>query len=142
APAKDGALCKGAIDGDDGLGNDVLVVNIGSYADDAVRGGVNPGSILHHGIGPIDMPADGILIGEHALCESLADDGDGLFTLTVEFVEIAAAKDRYSERRKESRGNDAQLRARILARGMSMPVGGELLPCRNRPLAEAFSHGP
>src|SRR5437016_3436185 len=119
--AKDGTLFKGAIDGDDGLGNDVFVVNIGSHADDAVRRGVNPGSKLHHRVGPIDMPADSILIGEHALCESLADDSHWLFTLAVEIVEIAAAKDRYSERSKESRGNDAQLRARVLARGKSMP---------------------
>src|SRR6267378_3783091 len=91
-----------------------------------VRRGVNPGGELHHGIGPIDMPADGILIGEHALCESLADDSDGLFTLGVEVVEIAAAKDGHAERGKESCRDDAQLRARILVGSVNMTVGGEL----------------
>jgi len=73
------------------------------------------------------VSADGILIGEHALCERLADDSDGLFAfLAVEFVEIAAAKDRYSERCKESGRDDAQLRARILAGLVNMTIGGEL----------------
>src|SRR5258708_2219657 len=128
AAAKDGTLFKGAINGDDGPRNDMLVVNIGGDANDAVRRGVNPGSKFHHGIGPIDMAADGILIGEHALCERLADNSDGLLTLPVELVEITSAEDGNAQRGKESGRNDTQLRARILARRMNMAVGRELQP--------------
>src|SRR6202022_4762014 len=90
ATADDGTLFKGAIDGEDGLRNDVFVVNIGGDADDAVRRGANPRGELQYGIRPIDMPIEGILIGEHALCESLTDDNDGVFTLAVVIVEITA----------------------------------------------------
>ena len=79
ATAKHGTLFKGAIDGEDRTGNDVFVVNIGSDANDAVRRGANPGNEFDHGIGPIDMAIDGILIGEHAFCESLTNDNDWIF---------------------------------------------------------------
>src|SRR5439155_15400108 len=128
ATAKDWTLFKGTIDGEDGPRNDVFVVNIGGDADDAVRRGANPGGELQHGIRPIDMPIDGILIGEHAPCESLTDYNDGLFTfLAVGIVEITAGDDGNTERGKESGRDDAQLRARILfAGGMNITVGGEL----------------
>ncbi len=127
AAAKEGALFKGVIDGEDGLRNDVFVVNIGGDADDAVRRGAKPGDEFQHGIRPIDMPIDGILIGEHAPCESLTDDNDGIFTLAVEIVEIAAGDDGNAERGKESGRDDTPMRARILlAGGMNMTVGGEL----------------
>src|SRR5579863_101200 len=75
------------------------------------------------------MPIDRILIGEHALCERLTDDDDGIliFTLAVELVEITAGEDGNAERGKESGRDDTPLRARIhFAHGMSMTVGGEL----------------
>jgi hypothetical protein len=86
------------------------------------------------------MPIDRILIGEHALCESFADDNDGLFItvliiiiiltiiiLTIERIEIAAGNDRNAKRRKESRRNDTPMRSGILyAGGMDVSVGGEL----------------
>src|SRR5437660_5947439 len=97
ATAKHWTLFKGAIDGESGLRNDISVVNIGGDADDAMRRHktrlfeIGPGEELQHGIRPIDMPIDGIMIGEHTLCEGLADDNDGLFfTLAIEIVEIAA----------------------------------------------------
>ena len=85
ATAKQWTFFKRAVDGERGLRNDVSVVNIGGDADDAVRRDQRAFSDrsrdeLQHGISPIDMPIDRILIGEHALCESLADDNDGLFT--------------------------------------------------------------
>jgi hypothetical protein len=101
-------LFKGAIDRENGLRDDVLVVNVGGDADDAARREktslfeISPRGELQHGIGPIDMPIDRILIGEHALCESFADDNDGLLItvpiiiiriiilLTIERIEIAA----------------------------------------------------
>ena len=111
--AKKGTLSKGAIDGENGPRNDVLV----------------------------DVPVDRILIGKHALCESFADDNDGLLItaliviiiiltiiiLTIERIEIAAGKDRNAKRRKESRRNDTPPRSGILhTGGMDMSVGGEL----------------
>jgi hypothetical protein len=85
------------------------------------------------------MPIDRILIGEHALCESFADDNDGLFItvliiiiltiiiLTIEHIEIAAGNDWNAKRRKESRRNGTPVRSGILyIGGMGMSVGGEL----------------
>ena len=139
ATAKHWTLFKGAVNGERGLRNDVSVVNIGGDADDAVRREtrlfeIGPGEELQHGIRPIDMPIDRILVGEHALCESLADDDDGLFIiLVIERIEIAAGNDRNAERRKESGRDDTPLRPRILfAGGMDMSVGGEL---QTRPAA-------
>src|SRR6266446_6444277 len=128
SPFEDGTLFKGAIDSDDGPRNEVFVVDIGSDADDAMWRAVNPGGESQHGIGPIDVAIDGILIGEHAPGQSLTDDRDGLFPfLAVETVEIAAGDDGNTKRGKESGRNDAHLRARVLfASGMNMTVGGEL----------------
>ena len=62
----------------------MFIVNIGRDADDAVRRhqarlfGIGSREELQYGIGPVDVPIDGILIGEHALRQSLADDHDGL----------------------------------------------------------------
>src|SRR5579863_8381500 len=75
------------------------------------------------------MPIDRILIGEHALCQRLTDDDNGIFIfiLAVEFVEITTGENWNAERGKESGRDDTPLRARILfAHGMSMTVGGEL----------------
>jgi len=118
--AKDWTLFKRAIDGEDGTRNNVLVVNIGSDADNAVRLGANPGNEFNHGIRPIDVPIDGILIGEHALCESLTDDSDGLFTFAVERVEIAASDDGNAERGKESGRDGPQLPARIFLAALAL----------------------
>src|SRR5207245_10803002 len=79
---------------------------------------------LHDAL-PISI--DGILIGEHALRESLTDDNDGLFALTVQRVEITPGDDGNAERGKESRRDGPQIRARILfAGGMNMAVRGDL----------------
>src|SRR5712692_479118 len=73
------------------------------------------------------MPIEGILIGEHALCESLADDSDGLFALSIERVEITASDNGNAESSKESGRDDTEVRPRILfTGGMNMTVGGEL----------------
>ena len=55
----------------------MFVVNICRDTDDAVWRdktgllGIAPGKELQHGIRPINMPIDRILVGEHALRESL-----------------------------------------------------------------------
>ena len=67
AAAKHRTFVHVVVDGERWLRNDVLVVNIGSNANDAVRRGAKPGDEFHHGICPIDVPIDGILIGKHAL---------------------------------------------------------------------------
>src|SRR6266852_2479818 len=117
ATAKDWTLFKGAIDGEARARNDVFVVNIGSDANDAVRRGANPGDEFDHGIRPIDMPIDGILIGKHSLRESLTDDSDRFFALAVELIEIAAGEDGNAERGKKAGRDGAQLGARIFLAG-------------------------
>src|SRR5260370_3450058 len=66
ASAKHWTLFKRVINGEDGSGNDVFVVNIGSDANDPVRRDVNPGDEFHPGIRPVDMPSDRILIREQS----------------------------------------------------------------------------
>jgi hypothetical protein len=107
----------------------VFVVNIGGDADDAVRCGANPRDEFQHGIGPIDMPINSILMRKHALCQRLTDDDDGIFifTLAVEVIEITTREDGNAEGGEESGRYDTPLRARIFfAPGMNMTVGGEL----------------
>src|SRR5215469_6972443 len=75
------------------------------------------------------MPIDSVLIGEHALCESLADDHDRLLViiLIVERIEVASGDDGNAERRKKSRRDDTPLRPGILyAGGMGVTIPGEL----------------
>src|SRR5579864_2484318 len=115
AAAKDWSLLKSAINGHARPRNNVFIVNVGSDSDDAVRRAANPGHELNHGIRPIDMPINGILIGKHSLCESLADDDDRLLVLlSVKLIEIAPGEDGNAKRRKESRRNSPQLGARII----------------------------
>src|SRR5713226_4994148 len=147
AAAKDCALFKGAIDSEDGFRNNVFVVNIGGNANDTVRRDktrpleVGRREELQHRIGPIDVPVDGILIGEHAPCESLTDDYDGLFILVVEIVEITAGDDGNAERGKESGRDDTPLRTRIFfTGGMNMTVGGELEADTDAGIAPGSDH--
>jgi len=77
-----------------------------------------PGGESQHRIGPIDVAADGILIGEHAPRESLTDDSDGLFPfLPSRPSKSRAGDDGNASEAKESGRADAQLRARILFAG-------------------------
>src|SRR5260370_4996429 len=129
AAAKHWTLFKRVINGEDGSRNDVFVVNIGSDANDAVRRGVDPGDEFHHGIRPVNMPIDGILIGEQSLSESLTDDNDRFFFFAraVELIEIAAGYDVKAESSKKAGRDGAQLGARIfLARGAHVAVRGAL----------------
>ena len=138
AAAQNGNLFEAAIDRENGLRNDVFVVNIGGDTDDAVWHEktrlfeIGPVEELQHGIRPIDMPIDRILIGEHALCERLADDNHRLFIfiiLVIERIEIAAGNDRNPKRRKESRRDDTPLRPRILyTGGMDVSVAENCRP--------------
>src|SRR5260370_17186499 len=74
------------------------------------------------------MPIQGILIGEHALGESLTDDTHRLrVTLAVEIAEITAGDDRNTEGGKESGRDGTPMRAGIVyAGGMDVTVGGAL----------------
>src|ERR1041384_6389637 len=89
----------------------------------------DPRDEFQHGIGPIDVPINSILMRKHALCQRLTDDNDGIFIfpLTVEVVEITAGEDRNAKCGEKSWRDDTPLRPRILfARSMDMTVGGEL----------------
>jgi len=106
----------------------------GLYTDDAAPREetrlfeIGPVEEFQHGIGPIDVPIDRILVGEHAPRKTLADDHDRLRVVAVvQRVEIAAGNDGNAKRRKESGRDDAPFRPRILdTRGMDVSVGGEL----------------
>src|SRR5216684_3110494 len=127
ATAKDWTLFKGAVDGEDRPRNDVFVVNIRGDANDAVRRGANPGDEFYHRIRPIEMPIDGVLIGEHSLSASLTDHNDRFFVLAVELIEIAAGDDGNTERGKKAGRDGAQLGARIfLAGGTNVAIRRKL----------------
>jgi hypothetical protein len=75
------------------------------------------GSLLRaveDGLGPVDVPIEGILIGKHALREGLADDDERVFVSNVKFAEITAGKDRNPQRRKEPGRDITSLRAGVL----------------------------
>ena len=134
ATAKDHTSLKGVVDSDCGLRNEVIIVNIGRDTDDAVRRhqaclvGISSREELQYGIRPKDMPIDGILIGEHALCERLADDNDRVvIVLAVERVEIAAGDDGNTKRCKVSGRDSARRRAGILfAAGVNVTISRKL----------------
>jgi len=80
------------------------------------------------------MPIDRILVGEHALCQTLADDNDGLFiiVIVIKRIEIAAGNDRNAKRRKKTGRDGTRLRPGILyTGGMDVSVTGELQECRS-----------
>ena len=93
AAAQKWTLFKGVVDGEGGLGNDILLVNIGGDANDALRRRRVLAGDFQDGIAPEHVPIDGVLIGEHALREGFADDGDGLFASTVLLIEVASRND-------------------------------------------------
>ena len=55
---------------------------------DRVR--AEPRDELYHRVGPRDMAVDGILIGEHPLRNTLADDHDVLSIPAIGLVEITS----------------------------------------------------
>ncbi len=90
---------------------------------------IGPRSELQDGIRPIDMAIDRILVGEHALCQTLADDNDGLFiiVIVIKRIEIAAGNDRNAKRRKKTGRDGARLRPGILYTcRMDVSVAGKL----------------
>src|SRR5262249_54822720 len=88
--------------------------------------GANPGRELQHGIGPVDMPINGIPIGEHPSGERLTYDNHWVLRLAIELVEITPGKDGNAECGEKSRRYHAQLCARIFARQVNMTVRREL----------------
>ena len=92
-------------------------------------------------IGPEHVPIDGVLIGEHALREGFADDGDGLFAFDVELIEIASRDDGNAQRRKESGRDDTILRARVLFAGaVIVTIGAELQAGTGAGIAPGSDH--
>ena len=109
-------LLERMVDGHDRAGNHVFIVNVADHADDAARRSADVNK-LHHGIGPHQVMADGILIREHELREGLADDDDLVAILVIGFVEIASGEDGDAEP-GEKTGRDW----RRYARGSSSPA--------------------
>src|ERR1700723_3819663 len=96
------------------------VVHVGNDADDAMRPyetrlcSVSSGDEFEHGIGPIDMLADGIPGSKHAAREGLGDDSDRLLNLVILRIEIAAFENGHAERGEKAGGDGAPHRARIV----------------------------
>src|SRR5579864_5297329 len=126
AAAKQRAFFKRRVDRDCGLWNHMFVVDVGGDTDNAVRRGRDSGDELQHGVRPINMAIDGIVVGEHAVRESLTDDHHRIIRLAVEIIEITSSDNRSTERGKESRRDDAQLRSGIFARSMNVTISGKL----------------
>src|SRR4030095_4109101 len=120
--AKKRTLFKGVVNGEGRLRNDMRIVNIGGDTNDALQ---LPGGLTAVGfqdrIGPEHVTIDWVLIGEHAPRKGFADDGDGLFASTVEFIEIATGNDGNAQRREEPGRDNTKLRAWVLfARGINV----------------------
>ena len=113
AAAPELLLAEGMIDGEGRAGHDVLVVDIRGDADDAARLGADVDE-LHDRVGPHEVAVDGVLIGEHAPRQALADDDDLLAAVAVGVVEVAAGDDRDAERGEEAGRDGAESGARIL----------------------------
>ena len=131
--AKHGAIFKRVVDRDCRPGEDVLVIDIGGNANDAVRRlgtrlfRVGSGKELEHGIAPVNMVADGIPVGEHGSGERLTHDDHGFRSFGIASVEITSGEDRNTKGGKESRGDGAPPRARIVdARLMGVAIAGKL----------------
>ena len=119
-------LFERMVNGEDGAGDDVLVIDVGGDADDAGGLGSEAGDEFDDGIGPGDVAVDGVLAGEHALGEGLADDDDLLGAEAVGGVKIAAGNDGDAERGEKSWGDAAELGARVFAGDGGVAFGGEL----------------
>src|SRR6516165_11960577 len=133
ATAQKWTLFKGVVDGEGGLGNDILLVNIGDDANDALGRRQVLAIDFQDGIGPEYMPIDRVLIEEHALCKGFTDDCDALVALTIELIEVASRNDGDAQRAKEPRRDDTKLRARVLfARATNVTIGAELHGDRSR----------
>src|SRR6516225_5263697 len=128
AAAINHSLLHRSVDGGSGFGDKVFVINIGDNADDAVRRHVDKprGSELQHGIGPINVAINGILIGEHALRERFADDRNGVIRSPIIIVEVTTGKNRNTERGKKSGREGARVRARISVGSVSVTISREL----------------
>src|SRR5262249_14439842 len=107
--------------------NDMHIVNVGDDANDALQLRRALAVDFQDRIGPKHVPIDRVLIGEHSLRQSLADNRDALFTLHVGLIEIAARNDGNAQRGKKSRRDDTILRARVVfARAVKVAISGEL----------------
>ena len=119
-------LLERMVDGHDRAGNHVFIVNVADHADDAARRSADVNK-FHHGIGPHQVMADGILIREHELREGLADDDDLVAILVIGFIEIASGEDGDAERGEKTGRDCAQICAGIIFTGAAnLTVGREL----------------
>src|SRR5215467_5678164 len=125
-PVKHRAMVKGAVNRESGLWNDVFIINIGGDTNDALLLAFEAGEELQDRIGPIHMPADGILAGEHAFGKTLADEDDRFFRLRVEVVEIAAGENGNAQGGKESGRDYTEIGARIILDAVGVAVTRKL----------------
>src|SRR5262249_1112100 len=110
-------LFKSVVNRDGRLRNEMYVIDISRDANDPLQFRRIFADGFQDWIAPEHVPIDGILIGEHSLRQSLADDRDALFVLHVGLIEIATRNDGNAQRGKKSRRDDTILRTRILFTG-------------------------
>src|SRR5262249_54783935 len=96
------------IDGERGSGDDVFVVDISGDANNPARSFAHADEV-HDRISPNDVTIEGVLAGEHALCDALADDDDRLAAAAIVINEVAALDDRHAQSSEKSRRDHAEL---------------------------------
>src|SRR5438093_4133225 len=139
--AKQWTLFKGIIDGERALRDDMHIVNIRGDANDALQLRRGLARDFQDWIGPEHVLIDGVLTGEYALREGLADDGDGFFVLNVEFVQIAPRNDGNAQRLKAPGRDTTKLRARVVfTRGINVTVSAELQAGTRTGIAPGSDH--
>src|SRR6267154_1603259 len=108
-------------------GYHVLVVEIGVDAHDAHRVRGESRDELYHWVCPRDMTVDRILIGKHALRNTLRDDRDVLSADAIGLVEITSRNNGDAQSGEISWRDSAKVGSLVLfARIFDMTLGREL----------------
>ena len=111
------------IDGERRARHHIFVVNVGHDPHDAA-GRAAKVDEFDHGIGPHHVAIHGVLIGEHALGDTLAYDDDGLARAAIAIVEIASGDQRDAEGGKKTGRDHTDPRTWIIfARRTDVAIG-------------------
>ena len=105
-------LIDGLVDGHEGLGNDVFVVEVRDDADDAA-GLWTDADELDDAVGPAQFAIEGGLAGKERVGDAFADDDDALGAILVGFAEIAALEQGHAQGVKEAGRDGAEAGAWI-----------------------------
>jgi hypothetical protein len=89
AASPERSLIDGHVNGHRRARRHVFVVRVGGHADDPALDRLHVDE-LDHGVGPDHVAIDCVLVGEHALCQTLAHNYDLLFVFTVGIGKVAS----------------------------------------------------